>query len=179
MWAHGIGLTHAISTGNEAVLGVEDFVADLIEDQAIQIIALFVEHIRHPLLFLELVARSRSRGKPIVLYHSGRSSAARISATTHTGALCGDYATMKALVEHNAVVLVDSFDELVDVTAILSRFLEPPTQGIGVVTNSGAFRGIAFDVCEAAGLDVPALSGETIGSAARDAAIIRARRESA
>ena len=67
---------------------------------------------------------------------------------------------MKTLVEHNAVVLVESFDELIDVTAILCRFAEPPTQGIGVVTNSGAFRGIAFDICEAAGLDVPKLSVE-------------------
>jgi acyl-CoA synthetase (NDP forming) len=160
MWAHGIGLTHAISTGNEAVLGVEDFVADLIDDAATRIIVLFVEHIRRPLLFLDLVARSRTQGKPIVLFHSGRSSAAREAATTHTGALCGDYATMKTLVEHHAVVLVESFDELIDVTAILTRITEPPTQGVGVVTNSGAFRGIAFDVCEAAGLDVPGLSIE-------------------
>lgn len=160
MWAHGIGLTHAISTGNEAVLGVEDFVADLVDDPETQVIALFVEHIRRPLLLLDLVARSHSRGKPIVLFHSGRSSAARESATTHTGALCGDYATMKALVEHHAVVLVESFDELVDVTGILCRFTEAPTQGIGIVTNSGAFRGIAFDICEAAGVDVPQLSTE-------------------
>jgi acyl-CoA synthetase (NDP forming) len=158
MWARRIGLTHAISTGNEAVLGVEDFLADLIDDPATRIIVLFVEHIRRPLLFLDLVARSRNRGKPIVLFHSGRSSAARESATTHTGALCGDYTTMKTLVEHNAVLLVETFDELIDVTAILGRIAEPPTQGVGVVTNSGAFRGIAFDICEAAGLDVPALS---------------------
>ena len=161
MWAHGIGLTHAISTGNEAVLGVEDFLADLIDDPASRVIVLFVEQIRSPLLFLELVARSRVRGKPIVLFHSGRSSAAREAATTHTGALCGDYETMKTLVEHNTVVLVELFDELIDVTAILCRFAEPPTYGVGVVTNSGAFRGIAFDICELAGLDVPKLSNET------------------
>ena len=160
MWAHGIGLTHAISTGNEAVLGVEDFLADLIDDAATQVIVLFVEHIQSPLLFLELVARSRASNKPIVLFHSGRSHAARESASTHTGALCGDYATMKTLVEHNAVILVESFDELIDVTTIMCRFAEPPTQGIGIVTNSGAFRGIAFDVCETAGIGVPKLSVE-------------------
>ena len=93
MWAHGIGLTHAISTGNEAVLGVEDFLADLIDDPATQVIVLFVEHIRSPLLFLELVARSRARGKPIVLFHSGRSSCRALSPQPRTPVRC--VATMR------------------------------------------------------------------------------------
>ena len=46
--AKGIGYTHVISTGNEAVIGVEDFLAELIEDDATRVITLFIEHIRRP-----------------------------------------------------------------------------------------------------------------------------------
>jgi len=155
--AKGIGFTHVISTGNEAVIGIEDFLAALIEDEATRVIALFVEEIRRPLLFLDLAARARERRKPIVMFHSGRTAAARAAAKSHTGALAGDYRTMAALTAHQGVILAESFDELIDVAAMLCRY-PPPTAGVGVISNSGAFRGITFDVCAKAGLDVPAPS---------------------
>jgi acetate---CoA ligase (ADP-forming) len=156
--AKGIGLSHVISTGNEATAGIEDFLAALIEDTATRVIALFIEQIRRPLLFLDLAARARERGKPLVMFHSGRTAPARRAAKTHTGALAGDYRTMAALTARQGVILVDSFDELIDVAALLCRYPDAPTAGIGVITNSGAYRGISFDVCAEAGLDLPVLS---------------------
>jgi len=38
------------------------------------------------------------------------------------------------------------------------RYPEAPTSGVGVISNSGAFRGITFDICAQEGLAVPALS---------------------
>src|SRR6202030_4194071 len=78
--AKGIGYTHVISTGNEAVIGIEDFLAALIEDDATRVITLFVEQIRRPLAFLALAARARERRKPIVMFHSGRTAASRAAA---------------------------------------------------------------------------------------------------
>jgi acyl-CoA synthetase (NDP forming) len=160
--AKGVGFSHLISTGNEAVVGVEEFLAELIDDAATRVIALFVEQLRRPKLFLALAARARDAGKPIVLFHSGRSTAARIAAASHTGALAGDFRTMAALTAHHAVVRVDSFDELIDVTALLARVPPPPTAGVGVITNSGAFCGIAHDVVAEAALDIAPLSPPTI-----------------
>lgn len=160
--ANGVGFSHLISTGNEAVVGVEDFLAELIDDAATRVIALFVEQLRRPRLFLALAARAREAGKPIVLFHSGRSTAARTAALSHTGALAGDFRTMAALVTYHGVVLVDAFDELIDVTALLARFATSPVAGVGIITNSGAFCGIAYDVAEAAALDVPKPSPATL-----------------
>jgi acyl-CoA synthetase (NDP forming) len=166
--AKGIGYTHIISTGNEAVAGVEDFLAELIEDQPTRVITLFVEQIRRPRLFLALAARARERGKPIVMFHSGRTSASRAATLSHTGALAGDFKMMAALCTHEGVILVDSFDELIDVAALLVRFPLPPTAGVGVVTNSGAFRGITFDVCGEADLAVPPLAQTTLDRVGRE-----------
>jgi len=160
--AKGIGYTHVVSTGNEAVIGLEDFLAALIEDEATRVITLFVEQIRRPLAFFALAARARERRKPIVMFHSGRTSASRAAAFSHTGALAGDFKTMAALSGHQGVILVESFDEMIDVAALLVRFPNPPTAGVGVVTNSGAFRGVTFDVCHDAGLEVPPLSASTL-----------------
>ena len=159
--AKGLGISYYISTGNEADLTAEDFLGALIDDDDIQLAALFVEQIRRPQRFLELARRARQIGKPIVLMHPGRSQRARISASSHTGALAGDHAVMTAVLRHAAVTVVDTLEELVDTAELLAR-VKAPVKGPGIVTNSGAVKGFALDFCDQIGLDVPRLAPATI-----------------
>lgn len=152
--AKGLGVSCAISTGNEADLTAEDFVTFLLADPHTRAVALFLEQIRQPQLFLSLAARARSLRKPIVLLHPGKSARARESASTHTGALAGDHAVMTALLRHEAVVLVDTIDELIDAADLLAR-APPPRGGAGIITNSGAIKGFALDFADTIGLDIP------------------------
>jgi acetate---CoA ligase (ADP-forming) len=158
--AKGLGVSHAISTGNEADLTAEDFVAFLLADPQTRAIALFLEQIRQPQRFLTLAAQARALRKPIVLLHPGKSARARESAGTHTGALAGDHAVMSAVLRHEAVVLVDSIDDLIDAAELLAR-AAPPTGGAGIITNSGAVKGFALDFAETIGLDIPPPSPAT------------------
>jgi len=158
--AKGLGVSYAVSTGNEADLTAEDFVAFLLADPQTRAIALFLEQIRQPQVFLSLAARARSLRKPIVLLHPGRSTRARESASTHTGALAGDHAVMTALLRHEAIVLVDSIDDLIDAADLLAR-AKPPAGGAGIITNSGAIKGFALDFGETVGLAIPAPSPAT------------------
>jgi acyl-CoA synthetase (NDP forming) len=158
--AKGLGVTFYISTGNEADLTVEDFLGPLIEDPDTQVAALFVEQIRKPQLFLELAKRARALQKPIVVMHPGRSQRARVSASTHTGALAGDHRVLTSLLRHAAVVMVDTLEELVDAAEFLAR-TKPPMKGPGIITNSGAVKGFALDFCDQIGLDVPRLAPDT------------------
>ena len=158
--AKGLGVSHAISTGNEADLTAEDFIAFLLDDPHTRAVALFLEQIRRPQTFLALAARARAQRKPIILLHPGKSARARESASTHTGALAGDYAVMAALLRHEAVVLVDTIDELIDAADLLAR-AAPPTGGAGIITNSGAIKGFALDFADTIGLDVPPPSPAT------------------
>jgi acetate---CoA ligase (ADP-forming) len=150
--AKGVPVTCAISTGNEANLGVEDFLADCLDRPGNRVFALFIEQVRRPALFLELVRRARRDGKPIVLLHPGRTASARETAKSHTGAFAGDYQVMRAVLAHEGVVLVNTMDELFDTTALLARWPEPSPLPIGAISNSGAFRGIAHDFCADLGL---------------------------
>ncbi|MGA9884888.1 MAG: acetate--CoA ligase family protein [Candidatus Acidiferrales bacterium] len=154
-------LAYSVSTGNEAVLGIEDFVEYLADDPTTRVIVLFAEQIRRPRDFLDTLSRCRACGKPVVLFHTGRSVRARESARSHTGAMAGDYAAMRTFVSHAGAVVVESLEELVDVAEILARFPKPGTSGVGVVTVSGAFCGIALDLCDDIGLNVPTLTPET------------------
>ena len=85
--ARGLGQTISVSTGNEAASGVEDFVEHLVGEPSTHVLAMIVEQFRQPARFLSAARAARAAGKTIVLLHPGKSSAARESAATHTGAI--------------------------------------------------------------------------------------------
>ncbi len=156
-----VPVAYTFSTGNEAVLGAEDVIGSLIDDPAVQLFSVFVEQIRHPKRFLTLAAQAQRRGKPIVLMHPGRSARSREAAKSHTGALAGDHAVMRAFVASEGVVLVESLDELFDVSRLLTRYPRPAAGGAGIMSNSGAIRGFALDFCEQIDLPLPELAPAT------------------
>jgi len=157
----GVATTYAISTGNEAVIGVEDFLEYFLAGEAARVIALFIEQVRQPRRFLELVRQARAAKRPVVMMHPGRTAQARASALSHTGALAGDHAVMTTVLRREGVLVVDTLDEFFDVTALLARWPEPPAKGAAIMTNSGAFRGVALDFCAGSGLVLPSLAEPT------------------
>ncbi|TDV24034.1 acyl-CoA synthetase (NDP forming) [Paraburkholderia caballeronis] len=158
----GQPITVAVSTGNEANLGIEDYLAWFIADPQTSAIALYVEQVRRPQTFIELARRARAAGKPIVMLMPGKSARAREAAQSHTGALAGDHATASVLLSREGVVVVDSLDELFDTTTILARFPAPPAAGTAVMTASGAVKNITLDFAEDIGLTLPPLTESTI-----------------
>ena len=160
--ARGVPVSCWISTGNEAGLGLADFIQYLLDDPVTQVIALYAEDIRRPEEFIDIAGEALRRGKPIVMMHPGRGAKAKEAARSHTGALTGDHAVMRTLVEHAGVVVVDTLDELMDVSEILARFPKPSKGDLGILTFSGAFCGIAHDFCEDIGVYLPPLSQKTL-----------------
>lgn len=155
--ARAMHLTLSVSTGNEAGSGVEDYVEHMLGDPDTRVIAMIVEQFRKPQRFLAAARAARQAGKLIVLLHPGKSSAARESAATHTGAMAGDYDLMRAMVERAGVVFAETLEELGDMAEIASRCPALPAGGVGVLGESGAFKALMLDLSEELGLDLPAI----------------------
>ena len=158
------GVTYAIATGNEAVTGVEDFMAHIVDDAHTSAIAVFAEQLRRPREFLALARRARENGKPVILLHPGRSDRARTSAQSHTGALSGDYEVMRTLVDSEAVIAVDTLEEWLDAAEFFTRFPIGQASGPSVITDSGALRGLSLDFADSLGLTLPELSADTLAA---------------
>lgn len=158
----GQPMTAAVSTGNEASLGIEDYLAWFIADAQTSAIVVYAEQIRRPQTFLQLAREARAAGKPIVMLMPGKSARAREAAQSHTGALAGDHASASVLLAREGVVMVDSLDELFDTTTILARFPVPPAAGTAVMTASGAVKNITLDFAEDIGLTLPRLTDPTL-----------------
>ena len=114
----GCYVSTSVSTGNEAASGVEDYVEWLVDDADTHVIAMYVESLRRPQAFIAAARRAREAGKPIVMLHPGKSNKAQESAATHTGAMAGDYALMKAKLTREGVIFADTLEELADIATI-------------------------------------------------------------
>jgi acetate---CoA ligase (ADP-forming) len=158
----GLPLAYVISTGNEAGLEGTDFIEFLADDPSTRVIAIYCEQIRRPAEFLAACRRARAAGKPIVLMQAGRGAKARKAAQSHTGALIGDWGTMRTQAEDAGAIVVSTMDEMMDLVQILVRYPTPPTKGPGILTASGAYVGLTNDFAEEIGLDIPELEPATL-----------------
>lgn len=157
--SHDLNVSMYVSTGNEAANGIEDFIEFLLSCSHTHVIALVAEHIRNPRRFLDLARQARARGIVLLLLHPGRSSAARASAQTHTGALAGDYDVMRTQVERQGVMVVETLEELVDLSDCIVRCKKRPFGGVAVLGESGAYKALTLDYCETLGLSLPQPQG--------------------
>ncbi|ABD25121.1 CoA-binding protein [Novosphingobium aromaticivorans DSM 12444] len=151
--ARDAGVSYSVSTGNEAASGVEDYVDWLVDQDDTHVIAMIVEQFRKPQAFLAAARRAKAAGKPVVLLHPGKSSAARESAATHTGAMAGDYKLMRAMVARAGVIFAETLEELGDIAEIAVRCPALPSGKTAVLGESGAFKALTLDLAEE--LDLP------------------------
>ncbi|GGD46500.1 CoA-binding protein [Erythrobacter arachoides] len=150
----GCYVSTSVSTGNEAASGVEDYVEWLVDDPATHVIAMYVETFRRPAAFVAAARRARAAGKPIVLLHPGKSEKALASAATHTGAMAGDYKLMRAKLAREGVIFADTLEELADIATIAVTCESLPGANMVILGESGALRGLAFDLAQDVGLDL-------------------------
>src|SRR5690606_28301254 len=156
----GLGLTTFVSSGNKADVSGNDLLQYWEEDESTRVILLYLESFGNPRRFAR-IARRVARRKPIVAVKSGRSSAGRRAASSHTAALAASDTAVEALFAQTGVIRAETLDEMFDVAAALSNQPLPPGRRVGVVTNAGGPGILCTDACEARGLVVPELSEAT------------------
>jgi acyl-CoA synthetase (NDP forming) len=121
---------------------------------------MYVESLRRPQAFIAAARRAREAGKPIVMLHPGKSNKAQESAATHTGAMAGDYALMKAKLGREGVIFAETLEELGDIATMAVTCKALPGANMAVLGESGALRGLAFDIAEDIGLDLVDLNDD-------------------
>ncbi len=156
--SRAVPISYVMTTGNEAQMGLADFISYFANDSRTGGIIVYAEQIGDPQAFLAGARAARQAGKPVVLMHPGKSDLAKHAASSHTGALAGDHAVMRIAAESAGVLVVDTLEELIDVGQLLLRYPEPPAGGLGILTGSGAICGITLDYVGPLGMHVPPLS---------------------
>ena len=156
------GFSRLISSGNEAALGLADYMDYLVDDPKTAVIALFVETIRDPEGVADACRRARDAGKPVIALKVGRSELACRVAATHTGAIAGSDRTLDAFFRRWHVIRVNTLDELLETSILFSGLRGAPTTSrrVGMSTVSGGEMGMLADICSDYRLEFPPLSEE-------------------
>ena len=159
--AQDITVSYAISTGNEAVLGVEDYLDAIIREGSARVVAMLVEQVRRPAEFLRLSREARDREVALCVLHLGRDPRARAASASHTGAITGEQDYLRAALAREGVIFIDSLDGLIDAADVLVKCPRPRVSGTAVLTDSGAAKTFALDVSHDLRLPMPDLSAVT------------------
>jgi acetyltransferase len=160
----GLGFRVTISCGNEAALGVPDFMQALVEDEGTRVIAVYTEGIGQPDKFLAALAAAKERRKPVVVLKAGATAESSRAALAHTGRLAGTDRTYDAIFREFAAIRVHSPDELLEVSLQLGSIPStrlPKGNRILIKSFGGGAGVIATDECVREGLAVPNLSEQT------------------
>lgn len=161
-----IGFAKVLAAGNKADVSEVDALRFFGADPATRVIALVLESITDGVALVAAL-REVTPHKPVVILKTGRGSAGKRAAASHTAALAQDFAVARAVLRQAGAVLVDDGLALFDVAAALDG--QPPLRGkrVAIITNSGGTGVELADLLEAEGLDVPALSAPLRDAIAR------------
>ncbi len=159
------GFSLVVSSGNEAVVSVADYVNWLATDPNTKVIACFLETIREPEAFLAAVDRAAAAGKPVVVLKVGKSERTRRAITSHTGGLAGEAKVFSEVLKAHRVIEVDDFDELSEVLAVCQGKVWPTGRRTNLITPSGGIAELVLDVASAAGVVMPPLPAESKAAA--------------
>ena len=155
-----LGVAIGVSSGNEAVCDLADYVEALVDDPHTRVVCLVIEKVRRPAAFFAAVARARNAGKPVLALKLGRSDRARRIVQSHTGAIADDSWVYDVAFREHGIVSVGDIDELLDAAELLVQ-LPPerhrPGRRIAMITTSGGVAALATDIADAEGAELPPL----------------------
>ncbi|SEM50667.1 Acyl-CoA synthetase (NDP forming) [Nonomuraea pusilla] len=143
----GMGISTFVSAGNRADVSGNDLLQYWEEDDATEVILLYLESLGNPRKFTRL-ARRISRRKPIVAVKSGGTPAGHSARELRL-----PDTAISALFQQAGLIRVDDIFQLFDVGQLLAYQPLPAGPRVALVTNSDALGLLASDACVAAGLE--------------------------
>lgn len=158
----GLGVSRFVSLGNQADLGVVDFLHACAAHDGTRAVAVYAEDVVDGPAFLDGARALRDADKPLVLLAPGRSEAAVRSAASHTGSLTSASMVVDAACAAVGAHRVDHPTQLADLLVALLAPRRMPGDRVAILTDGGGHGAVAADAVAAAGLRTPALTGALV-----------------
>ena len=155
-----LGVAIAVSSGNEAVCDLADYVETLVDDSSTSVVCLIIETIRRPAAFFSAVARARRAGMSVLALKLGHSDRARQIMQSHTGAIAGDSWVYELAFAEHGIVSARDVDDLFDRAQLLAQLPANRRSSIGrlgIITTSGGVAALATDLADSEGVELPSL----------------------
>lgn len=158
MHDRSLPITHVISVGNQAVLGVGDYIEPLLEDDRVTAIGFYIEGLKDIETFSRAALKALDKGVPLVVLKAGTSEIGTQLTMSHTSSLAGSDDMYQAMFDRLGILRVHSLSELLETLKIASLCELPKGDRIGVLTCSGGDSAMLADSLDHYKLQLPSLS---------------------
>ncbi len=148
----GLGLSTFVSAGNRADVSGNDLLQYWEEDDATEVVLLYLESIGNPRKFSR-IARRVSLRKPIIAVRSGRTTQG-VPMGQLVRKIAAPSQAVDAMFRQAGVIQVDTLEEMFDVAQLLAHQPLPRGRRVAVVGNSDALGLLATDAAAEVGLVV-------------------------
>jgi acyl-CoA synthetase (NDP forming) len=155
-----LGISVAVSSGNEAVCGLHHYVDLLADDPDTQVICLVVETIREPDAFFAAVAKARTNDTAVIALKLGQTDSSRAIMQSHTGAIADAGWVYDLAFREHGVLRAKDMDDLLDqaqLFAQLPRKQWTPMRRAAMITSSGGVAALATDLAASTAVSFPPL----------------------
>jgi acyl-CoA synthetase (NDP forming) len=160
--SQGIGVSYFVTSGNEVVAELSDYIHHFLHDDNTKVIAAFIEGVKDGEKFVRVARQALELGKPIIALKIGRSLQGVQAAIAHTGSLAGNDRVFDAVCAQNGIIRVNDLDEFLNAAELFLRVKKLPSgRRAAFVTFSGGLRGLISDLAQDEGLELPPLSNST------------------
>ena len=166
----GLRLHTVVSCGNQAVVDAGDWLHAIAQRDGVRSVALFLESDGDGARLCEALALCADAGIGVAVLKVGASAAGASAAAAHTGAVAGDHAAFRALVQEAGAAWAQDVHELLELAKALAvRRARPRGDGgLAILTCSGGDSGLG-------GRRGPAPRARAAGAARADTGAARAR----
>ncbi len=110
----GLSIAWLVTVGNQAVIGVEEVMAAALENEQIKAIGLHIEGLRDLPMFVQLAARARDRGVPVIVLKTGKSALGARITFSHTATLAGEYGLYTTLFHRLGIGLASNIETFLE-----------------------------------------------------------------
>jgi acyl-CoA synthetase (NDP forming) len=159
----GIGFDLVVSSGQEIVTTMDEYVRFAVERETTKVLALLLETVRDPVGFRSALALAAERGVPVLALKVGRTERSKGLVTAHSGALAGEHGAYEAVFDAYGVHEIRSLDEMADA---MELFASPRRvtggNGIASIHDSGGERALLVDLAADEGLPLAQVSENTL-----------------
>ena len=162
----GLGLSTFVSAGNRADVSGNDLLQYWEEDDATEVILLYLESIGNPRKFSR-IARRVSRVKPVIAVRSGRTTQG-VPMGHAVRQIAAPPQAVDAMFRQAGIIQVDTLDEMFDVAQLLAHQPLPSGSRVAIVGNSDALGLLAVDAAVASGLTVTSATALGADATAED-----------
>ena len=158
----GIGFNLVVSSGQEIVSDVADYLAYALELESTRVIMLLLETVRRPEALRAALTAAAERDMPVLALKVGRTEGSKAMVTAHSGALAGEDGAFEALFDAHGVIRLTTLEEMADAMELFSSPRRVAGgRGIASVHDSGGERAMFVDLAHDLDVAFAQISDET------------------